>query len=102
MEKLINLLNSIVLNDNYIEDEKTIKEIINILNIFLEDKNNITNDLLKDVDDKIKYLDRKYDDLYDLVNMYDPIKIEFEKYLHKCYVVNLRNSNRMKKEGRKI
>ena len=101
MQQIIDYLNNIVSNDIYKEDFKTINEIISILNAFVNDPENITVDLLDCVDDKIKYLDQKYNDLYDLVNMYNPLKFECKSNLHKRYVTDLRKENRLKKEGRK-
>ena len=101
MEEIIKLLNSILSDFKYIDDKELIKEIKTIFNKFLNDENSITSDSLNYVDDKIKYLDQKYDDLYDLINLYDPIRIKYELYLHQKHVENLRKINRLKKESKK-
>ena len=101
MRKLIDKFNDIDINEKYSDDIKMINKTINILNQMLDNESIITNTLLDYIDDNIKYLDQKYDDLYDLVNIYDPIKIEYKIQLHKKYVNDLRRKNKKAKMGDK-
>ena len=98
VQQIIEYLNNIVSNEDYIDDIKVINYLLFYFNDFIVNPQNIKEDLLDYVDNKIIYLDQKYDDLYDLVNMYDPIKIECKNNLHKKYVENLRKENRKKKK----
>ncbi|MBQ3020935.1 MAG: hypothetical protein IJD92_01765 [Bacilli bacterium] len=91
-----------------LKTEKTYKEDLNIINnlyrefeILLQTEK-IEEINLEIINENINYLDQKYDNLYDLVNLYSLIYIYYKKIIHKNYVNNLRNNNRerkMKKNG---
>lgn len=82
----------------YDADNSIIKETLNLVKkLSVEDK--ITHDLLNKINENIKYLDQKYDDLYELVNLFDPICFYYENLLKKNYTYFLRKQNREKKNG---
>lgn len=98
LEQLLKLLKKISDDNKYQADRELIKQIYNKLEQ-LKIKHSRNIDDLEYVRDKINYLDQKYDDLYDLVNLYEPKYIEIKKNIHSEYVQELRKQNRMKKEG---
>ncbi|MDD2435644.1 MAG: hypothetical protein PHO63_05290 [Bacilli bacterium] len=96
---MISLLNHLLNDQQYYEDidliNNTIDEIVNLLS----DDNYINNETLILIEDNINYLDVKYDDLYELINLYDPIKTSYKQLIHDKYVERIRKENREKKEG---
>ena len=96
--KLLVLLKKLSDDNKYQEDRELIKQIYNKLEE-LKIKHSTNIDDLEYVQDKINYLDQKYNDLYDLVNLYEPEYIKIKKNIHSEYVQELRKQNRMKKEG---
>lgn len=71
-----------------------IKRISNMLN-----NNDMTDDFLDQMNNDLNYLDQKYEDLYDLINLFDPVRFELKRKNHINYVENLRKENRKKKEN---
>lgn len=71
-----------------------IKRISNMLN-----NNDMTDDFLDKMNNDLNYLDQKYEDLYDLINLFDPVRFELKRKNHINYVENLREENRKKKEN---
>lgn len=60
----------------------------------LESKLSMT--LIEKIDSSIKELDQKYNDLFELVNMYDEIKYDLEKRIQREMIEELRKNNRKK------
>lgn len=69
----------------------------------MNDDRDITNEFLDEVDKDLNYLDQKYEDLFDLNNLFDPIFFELKRENHINYVKKLREENRKKeKNERKV
>lgn len=98
LTQLLKLLKNISVYNKYQEDIELIKEIYNKLENLVSG-HNINIDDLEYIQDKINYLDQKYDDLYDLINLYLPEYIAMKKIVHNEHVQELRRQNRKKKEG---
>ena len=99
LEKLIKKI-ELLLNDyKYKKDNELIKKLYEDLKKL---NNNLSNELIDNIDNNIKLLDQKYDDLYDLVNIFDVLKYKYKKEIQKEYVDNLRKENRNKRNGRLI
>ena len=73
--------------------------IVSLTNGILND-DNITNDFIDKMDNDLNYLDQKYDDLFDLINLFDPIYVELKRRNHTKYVEKLREENRKKRKER--
>ena len=87
-------------NDNQYDDDFTlIQDLIKRINSILSD-DNITNDFIDKMDNDLNYLDQKYDDLFDLINLFDPIYVELKRRNHIKYVEKLRDENRKKRKER--
>ena len=52
---------------------------------------------LEKIKNTLNELDRKYDDVYDLINLYDIVYFPFKQRLHQEYVRQLREQNRKKR-----
>ena len=86
-------------NDNQYDDDLTlIQDLIERINIILNN-DNITDDFIDQMNNDLNYLDQKYDDLFDLINLFDPIFVELKRKNHIKYVERLREENRKKREG---
>lgn len=96
LRKLEKSLTELLLNDNYKEDSGLIKETIVLVNS-LHQEENITEEVVNKINDNINELNFKYVDLFDLTNLYDPLKHELEKHIRDKYVSNLRMANREKR-----
>ena len=94
LEKLIKKIESLLNDYKYMKDNELIKKLYKELN---EINQNLSNELIDSIDNNIKLLDQKYDDLYDLVNIFDVLKYKYKKEIQKVYVDNLRKENRKKK-----
>ena len=80
-------------NDNQYDNDFTlIQDLIKRINSILSD-DNITNDFIDKMDNDLNYLDQKYDDLFDLINLFDPVRFELKKKNHIKYVEKLREEN---------
>ena len=90
---LIEEVKKIIQNNKYFEDKQKITDLYNKL-CSLENEKNIN--LVNEIDISIKALDEKYDDLFELVNMYDGIKYKLEKEIRKQEISELRMNNRKK------
>lgn len=99
LKKMLSFLTLISTNEQYSEDTDVIKKTINEISNLQLGNNYINNNILELIEHNISYLDRKYDDLYDLVNLYDSVKSSYKKLIHDKYVEELRKANRKKKEG---
>ena len=89
LEKVKTLINS----NKYPEDKQKLMNLYSDL-YSLESKLSMT--LIEKIDSSIKELDQKYNDLFELVNMYDEIKYDLEKRIQKEMIEKLRKNNRKK------
>ena len=94
LDKLIKRIELLLNDDKYKKDNELIKKLYKDLN---EINKNLSNELIDSIDNNITLLDQKYDDLYDLVNIFDVLKYKYKKEIQKVYVDNLRKENRNKK-----
>jgi hypothetical protein len=94
LDKLIKKIELLLNDDKYKKDNELIKKLYKDLN---EINKNLSNELIDSIDNNINLLDQKYDDLYDLVNIFDVLKYKYKKEIQKVYVDNLRKENRNKK-----
>ncbi len=103
LNKMIKILNSIKDDKQYSNDNILICDLIRQINNILNDDRDITNEFLDEVDKDLNYLDQKYEDLFDLNNLFDPIFFELKRENHINYVKKLREENRKKeKNERKV
>ena len=87
-------------NDNQYDNDFTlIQDLIKRINSILSD-DNITNDFIDKINNDLNYLDQKYDDLFDLINLFDPVRFELKKINHIKHVEKLREENRKKRKER--
>ncbi len=91
---LKNLSNNKQYDHDIILINDLIKRISNMLN-----NNDMTDDFLDQMNNDLNYLDQKYEDLYDLINLFDPVRFELKRKNHINYVESLREENRKKKEN---
>ena len=99
LNKMLDILEHLVNDNQYDDDFTLIQDLIKRINSILND-DNITNDFLDKMDKDLNYLDQKYDDLFDLINLFDPIYVELKKKNHINYVEKLREENRKKRQER--
>lgn len=90
---LKNLSNNKQYDHDIILINDLIKRISNMLN-----NNDMTDDFLDQMNNDLNYLDQKYEDLYDLINLFDPVRFELKRKNHINYVENLREENRKRKK----
>ena len=90
--KLQHSLNDLLLNDNYKEDYNLIKQTTILVNS-LTKKENITKEIITKINANINELNFKYIDLFELTNLYDPLKYELEKIVHDNFISELRKTN---------
>lgn len=100
LNKMLDILKSLENDNQYDDDFTLIQDLIKRINSILSD-DNITNDFLDKMDNDLNYLDQKYDDLFDLINLFDPICFELKKKNHIKYVEGLREENRKKRKREK-
>ncbi len=93
MHILFEELKILVDSNKYLEDKQKLMNLYSDL-YSLESKLSIT--LIEKIDSSIKKLDQKYNDLFELVNMYDEIKYDLEKRIQREMVEELRKNNRKK------
>ena len=96
---MLDILKNLENDTQYDDDFTLIQDLIKRINSILSD-DNITNDFLDKMDNDLNYLDQKYDDLFDLINLFDPICFELKKKNHIKYVEKLREENRNKRKER--
>lgn len=99
LKEMLKILNTIFNDQRYDEDKNLIKKTIDEISDLLVDENQMNDTTLELIKHNINYLDRKYDDLYDLTNLYDPVYISYKKQIHNKYVAELRKKNKQKREG---
>ena len=94
LEFLQNLLN----NEKYQDDWNAITSTLKLIESL---KTRMpTLETLESIDNSIKDLDCKYDDTFELVNVFVPIANYYEKQIHSEYVKSLREKNRRKRESK--
>ena len=92
------MLKNLLESEKYQDEYTLIKETyLNVVKLY-ENKDDVTSDDLDNINENIKYLDMKYDDLFDLVNLYDPIRINFKKVIQEKKVKKIREENKKKRE----
>ncbi len=100
LNKMLDILEHLVNDNQYDNDFALIQDLIKRINIILNN-DNITNDFIDKMDNDLNYLDQKYDDIFDLINLFDPIYVELKRKNHIKYVGKLREENRKKRQERK-
>ncbi len=95
LELLISEVKSLINNSKYESDNLLIQKLYNDLQMFKND--NVTNDLIDEVEKSINVLNQNYDDLFELENLYDVIKYQYNNQLKKEMVSKLREENRKKR-----
>ena len=96
---MLDILKSLENDTQYDDDFTLIQDLIKRINGILND-DNITNDFIDKMDNDLNYLDQKYDDLFDLINLFNPIYVELKRKNHIKYVEKLREENRKKRKER--
>lgn len=94
LEQILNSLKNILNNQKYLEDKNLIQDTILLLEQL---PSQITLINLEKIKNNLNELDRKYDDVYDLINLYDIVYFPFKQRLHQEYVRQLREQNRKKR-----
>lgn len=94
LEQILNSLKNILNNQKYLEDKNLIQDTILLLEQL---PSQITLINLEKIKNNLNELDRKYDDVYDLINLYDIVYFPFKQRLHQEYVHQLREQNRKKR-----
>lgn len=96
LKKIKEILNQILDNKKYVEDHKTINDIL--LCLTGNDLDNVDINQLEEYKNNILDLEIKYDDMFDLSYYFDPIYVEIKKNIHEKEVKQLRETIR---NGRK-
>lgn len=94
LEQILNSLKNILNNQKYLEDKNLIQDTMLLLEQL---PSQITLINLEKIKNNLNELDRKYDDVYDLINLYDIVYFPFKQRLHQEYVRQLREQNRKKR-----
>lgn len=94
LEQILNSLKNILNNQKYLEDKNLIQDTMLLLERL---PSQITLINLEKIKNNLNELDRKYDDVYDLINLYDIVYFPFKQRLHQEYVRQLREQNRKKR-----
>ena len=94
LEQMNILLNDALHRKDNLKDKKIILETIELIEELLV--SNIQLDTLEKIKNNLNELDRKYDDLYHLINLYDSVYFNLKQRLHQEYVRYLREQNRKK------
>ena len=110
---MLDILKSLVNDNQYYNDFRLIKKLIVEINQLLNNDINITDDFLDNMDKDLNYLDQKYFDksvylkdedvdLNEIIRLFAPIHNYYKKKNHEIYVKKLREENRKKRQERKI
>lgn len=94
LEQILNSLKNILNNQKYLEDKNLIQDTMLLLERL---PSQITLINLEKIKNNLNELDRKYDDVYDLINLYDIVYFPFKQRLHQEYVRQLREQNHKKR-----
>lgn len=100
IKKLTNMLKDMQEHQKYQDDLNVITELYIKIGELQNYQRTTTMIILDEIRNQIQYLDMKYDDVYDLVNLYDPIYIDCKKEIKKRNVKKIREENRKKREGK--
>ena len=101
IKKMLDILQNIFELPKYQEDLEIITNLSNKIRDLQNNPDFITVNNLDEMYKQIQYLDMKYDDVFDLVNLYDPIYIFLKKELHRKEVKKIRERNRKKRDKTK-
>ena len=96
---MLDILEHLVNDNQYDNDFALIQDLIKRINIILNN-DNITNEFIDKINNDLNYLDQKYDDLFDLINLFAPVRFELKKINHIKHVEKLREENRKKRKER--
>ena len=96
---MLDILEHLVNDNQYDNDFALIQDLIKRINIILNN-DNITNEFIDKINNDLNYLDQKYDDLFDLINLFDPVRFKLKKINHIKHVEKLREENRKKRKER--
>ena len=88
---LLDEVKTLVNNNKYLEDKQ---KLMNLYSDLYSIESKLSMTLIEKIDSSIKELDQKYNDLFELVNMYDEIKYDLEKRIQKEMIEELRKNNR--------
>ena len=80
-------------SNRYLEDKQ---KLMNLYSDLCSLESKLSMVLIEKIDSSIKELDQKYNDLFELVNMYDEIKYDLEKRIQREMIEELRKNNRKK------
>ena len=111
LNKILEILNVIVKDQQYYDDLTLIKDLIVKINQMLNSEINITDDFLDRMEKDLNYLDQKYFaqlvyskneyvELNDVVRIFAPIQNYYKKKNHIKYVEKLREENRKRRKER--
>lgn len=111
LNKILEILNVIVKDQQYYDDLTLIKDLIVKINQMLNSEINITDDFLDRMEKDLNYLDQKYFaqlvyskneyvELNDVVRIFAPIQNYYKKKNHIKYVKKLREENRKRRKER--
>ncbi len=100
IKKLVNMLKDMQRHQKYQADLNEITELYIKISELKNYQRTATMIKLDEIRDQIQCLDMKYDDVYDLVNLYDPIYIDLKKEIKKRNIEKIRRENRKNREGR--
>ena len=96
---MLDILKSLENDNRYDDDCTLIQNLIKRIHSILNDEN-ITDEFLDKMDNDLNYLDQKYDDLFNLINLFDSVRFELKKKNHIKYIEKLREKNRKKRQER--
>lgn len=113
LNKILEILNVIVKDQQYDNDVTLIKKLIMKTNQILNNDINITDDFLDEMDEDLNYLDQKcfaklvylkdeYVELNDIIRLFTPIKNYYKKKNHNLYVKKIREENKKSERRLKI
>ena len=91
LNKMLDILSEISKSNEYKENSKLINDTLVRVNSILVNEANITVEDLDLLNENIKLLDRTYEDLFELVNLYDPVYYNLKRNIHKYHVEQIRN-----------
>ena len=100
IKKLVNMLKDMQRHQKYQADLNEITELYIKISELKNYQRTATMIKLDEIRDQIQCLDMKYDDVYDLVNLYDPIYIDLKKEIKKRNIEKIRRENRKNREGK--
>lgn len=94
LKNIYSILNTLKTEDIYQDDEVMMGQLCADIKSLWLDETSVTIDKLDFIQQIINQLDRKYDNFFDVVNLYDVVYNDYKQMLHKRYIDGLRNENR--------